>query len=104
MKVRKAKKSEKGKQWAREVSRRDARIADLETQLDKALALVKAQAEQIKALTERIAQLENEFGQPSPLARNAAWTYSSSFANRYCLIGWAHLRPAFFSIPDSRTD
>lgn len=44
----------------------------------------------------------NEFGQPSPPARNAAWTYSSSFANHYCPIGRAHLGPACFSTPDSR--
>jgi len=60
MKVRKAKKSANRKQRSREAAHQDAEIADLKTQLDKALALVNAQAENIKTLTERIVQLENE--------------------------------------------
>ena len=50
MKVRKAKKSENSKRRAREAARQDAEIADLKTQLVKALALVNAQSEQIKTV------------------------------------------------------
>ncbi len=45
MKVRKAQKSANSKRLARQVARQDAEIADLKSQLAKALAIVNAQAE-----------------------------------------------------------
>ena len=50
MKVRKVQKSANSKRLARQVARQDAEIADLKSQLAKALAIVNAQAEQIKTL------------------------------------------------------
>jgi len=60
MTVRKAKKSANRNRRAGKAARQDAEIADLKARLDTALAIINAQAAQIKTLTERIVQLENE--------------------------------------------
>ena len=81
MKVRKAKKSQNSKRRAREAARYDAEIADLKTQLDKALALVNAQSEQIKTLTKRITQLENELAKAKKDSSNSSKPPSSDIVN-----------------------
>ncbi len=81
MKVRKAKKIENSKRRASEAARQDAEIADLKTQLDKAHTLVNAQAEQIKTLTGRITQLENELAKAKKDSSNSSKPPSSDIVN-----------------------
>ena len=81
MKARKARKNANSKRRARQAARQDAEIADLKTQLDKALALVNAQAEQIKTLTKRITQLENELAKAKKDSSNSSKPPSSDIVN-----------------------
>ena len=81
MKARKARKNQNSKRRTRQVARQDAEIADLRAQLDKALALVDAQAEQIKTLTERVAQLENELAKAKKDSSNSSKPPSSDIVN-----------------------
>ena len=81
MKVRKAKESANSKRRAREAARQDAELADLKAQLDKALALVDAQAEHIKTLTERVAQLESELAKAKKDSSNSSKPPSSDIVN-----------------------
>ena len=81
MKVRKANKSANSRRRAREAARQDAEIADLKAQLDKALALVNTQADQIKTLAERVVQLENELAKAKKDSSNSSKPPSSDIVN-----------------------
>ena len=81
MKVRKASRNANSKRRARQVARQDPKVADLKAQLDEARALVNAQAEQIKTLTKRITQLENELAKAKKDSSNSSMPPSSDIVN-----------------------
>lgn len=60
---------------------RDVTIRTLTKQLEEALALVKAQAEQIKTLSERVATLENELAKAKKDSSNSSKPPSSDIVN-----------------------
>ena len=81
MTVRKAKKNANRKRRASKAARQDAEIADLKARLDTALAIINAQAAQIKTLTERIVQLENELAKAKKDSSNSSKPPSSDIVN-----------------------